>query len=152
MPINILFYIFIFIAFTSNVNADICNKGIDPRSQKEWIISNICHFDNTVLVEIKSDYLYEWYNPLTHFSAPNVFIYEVEIIEVFSGTNPETSCMLESTESTFVITAGISNTRQIVSFNEIGECVFIDVAARQHSTIELESYARSIAKEIEGGK
>lgn len=148
MPINRIIYIFVLSIAISNAHAGICDKAIDPKTKNDWVLSNMCHFENTVLVKVKSDRLRAWYNPLTHFRSPNVFEYEVELIETYKGIQPNTTCMLQSTEATFVISAGISNTRQIISFNEIGECVFIDVAARQETTKELELYAKQIAEQL----
>ena len=132
----------------SNVHAGTCDNLTEPTSREDWVLSNLCHFENTVLVKIKTDYLRAWHNPLTHFRVPNTFEYEVEIIEVYKGRPPKTSCMLESAEARFVISAGISNTRQIVSFNETGECTNIDIAARQESTPNLELYAKQIAEQL----
>ncbi len=133
----------------ANAYAGICDQLVEPTSRKDWVLSNMCHFDNTVLVRIKSDYLREWYNPLTHFRVPNTFEYEVEILEVYKGQAPATSCMLESAEASFVISAGIKNSRQLVSFDgHATSCVVIDVAARQASSEELEQYASQVAAQL----
>jgi hypothetical protein len=130
------------------VYAGICDTDREMTTEQDWVIDNICHFKNTVLVDIKSDYLVGWYNPITHFRVPNTYKYDVKVIEVFRGKDPNTSCMLESTEATFVIRAGISNTQQIVSFDEFGECVVIDVGAKQKATPELVEVARETVNSI----
>lgn len=135
--------------FCSEAYSGVCDNPNEPTSREDWVKSNICYFRNTVLVKIKSGYLREWYNPLTHFRVPNVFEYEVEVLDIYKGKAPSTSCMVESTEATFVISAGITNTRQIVSFDEDGKCIFIDIAAKQQSSSKLEVYAKQLAKQIE---
>lgn len=113
-----LTFLFILILLTPTAHAGVCDIDRDMTSAQDWVIGNICHFKNTVLVEIESDYLQKWYNPLTHFSSPNTFKYEVKVLEVFKGEGLNTSCMLQSTEATFVIRAGIAGTQRIVSFDE----------------------------------
>lgn len=139
---------FILILQASNVCAGICDIEKEMTSPQDWVVENICHFQSTVLVEVESDYLYEWYNPLTHFRSPNTFHYKVKVLEVFKGEPPNTSCMLASTEATFVISAGKAGTKQIVSFDEPGECAVIDVGAMQKATPELIQVARETANSI----
>lgn len=143
-----LFFPFILIQLVSNVHAGSCDTDREMTSAQDWVIENICHFENTVLVEIKSDYLREWYNPLTHFGSPNTFKYDVTVLEVFKGEAPNISCMLQSTEATFVVRAGITGTQRIVSFDRPGECVVIDVGAMQRATPELIRVARETANTI----
>lgn len=142
MLMNRLAFVFIFILHASSAHAGVCNADREMNSAQNLLIENICHFKNTVLVEIKSDYLRGWYNPVTHFSIPNTFEYEVQLIEVIKGRAPTTTCMFESTEATFVIMAGISNQRHIVSFDEHASCVLIDVGTRLEATPELMKIAR----------
>lgn len=143
-----LFISVILLQLVSHAHAGICDAEREMTSAQDWVIENICHFENTVLVEIKSDYLREWYNPLTHFGSPNTFKYDVTVLEVFKGEAPDTSCMLQSTEATFVVRAGIAGTQRIVSFDGAGECVVIDVGAMQRATPELIRVAREAANTI----
>lgn len=138
----------ILLQLMSHAHAGICDADREMTSAQDWVIENVCHFENTVLVQIQSDYLREWYNPLTHFSSPNTFKYDVTVLEVFKGEAPNISCMLQSTEATFVVRAGIAGTQRIVSFDRPGDCVVIDVGAMQSATPELIRVAREAANTI----
>lgn len=146
-----LTFLFMLVLQPPTAHAGACDIDREMTSAQDWVIENICHFKNTVLAEIESDYLRKWYNPLTHFSPPNTFKYDVNVLEVFKGEAPNTSCMFQSTEATFVIRAGIAGTRRIVSFDEPGECVVIDVGAMQKATPELIRAAREAANSTKRG-
>lgn len=137
----------ILMLLSPGANGGVCDYK-EPESAQDWVAMNMCHFKNTALVEIRSDYLREWYNPLTHFRPPNAYEYEVTVLDVFKGQGLNLHCMVQSTESTFRISAGIAGTKQIVSYDETGECVVIDVGAMQKATPELIRAARETAESL----
>ena len=148
MFINKITATLIFTLFTFNVYAGVCEESKEPRSQKDWVLSNMCHFTNTALVTVNDDYLKEWYNPRTHLRSPNIFVYEIELIDIYKGKKPKTTCMLQSVEASFVISAGKKGTRNIVSYSDVGKCIVIEVGAMQSSSKELEAYAKKIAIQL----
>lgn len=152
MLISKIISLFVLSLLVFETSANICDEYNEPMSRKDWVLMNMCHYDNTVLVTINNDYLKEWYNPLTHFRTPNIFVYDIEIIEAYKGEKTNHTCMLQSTEASFVISAGKKGTRNIVSYSNSGECIVIEVGAMQTSSPELETYAKEISIEINNEK
>lgn len=103
------------------------DRNIYISTDSDWLLSNIAHYPYTALVEIGTGYRQNRYNLFSYFKPLSSYRYQAKVIEVFRGDKAiAPTCVTQPLEIKTATTTNLTGLR-IVSFNNIAECIVVDV-------------------------
>ncbi len=137
MKIFVLFIVFVFSTYTYAG----CVNEINSTS--ELVISNVCAFENTVLVRIDDVSMEDWYNPSSYFKPHRTYRYEASVLESIKGNTKDKLCFVELIEGENHPSIGVE---YIVSFTSAEDCSLIDVGGKVKVTDSLLEDVRRASK------
>lgn len=118
----------------------------NPRTDSDWLLSNITHYRNTALVEIGTGYRQNRYNLFSYIKPLSTYRYPTKVIEVFQGDKTIAStCIIQPLESKTANTNNLTGKR-ILSLDKFDDCMVIDVGVYPLATPDLIDLARKPPK------
>ena len=129
-----------------------CANNIDAKGDKQWILSNMCHYDHVVLANIGIGKLEKPYNPMRLFNQTNAFRYQMQILDIYKSKNPSTkmqlsniSCITQNLEISKPTANNLTETR-IIAFNDFDDCAYVDIGVYPKADFNLINFTQNLSK------